>query len=115
MSAKAGARIDKPVSIAVNGSSCESDGRGNIGASFGDALSFSIGPATIGGSFMGMSLTRYSGPGAYAKVLISGYPDKDHAFFGLGTVVVNPDRQTGTFVTGDGAASGSWNCAAPMK
>jgi hypothetical protein len=113
--AKAGARIDKPVSLTVSGGSCENDGKGNIGASFGDALSFNIGPATAGGSFLGMSMARYRGPGAYHKVLISGYPDKAHAFFGLGTIMVNADRQTGTFVTDDGTASGSWNCGTPLK
>jgi hypothetical protein len=112
---KASAKIDRPVSVTVNSGSCESDGKGTVGASFGGVLSFNIGPATAGGSFIGMNMTPYRGPGAYIKVLISGYPDKTHAFFGLGTVVVHADRRSGTFITDDGAASGSWNCGASLK
>jgi|GEM_PF-1140130 hypothetical protein len=110
---KAGATLQKPVAITVTGGSCESDGRGSVGANFGNALTFNIGPATVG--MPGMNKEPYRGPGTYRKVIISGYPNKKVIFAGLGTVIVNPDRQSGTFATDDGRASGSWNCGAPLR
>ena len=64
---------------------------------------------------MKMNTAPYKGPGAYTKVIISGYPGKGLTFFGLGTVVVNADRRTGTFQTDDGKASGSWDCGEVLK
>lgn len=113
--ASAGAKLDKPVAMTVNSGSCESDGQGTIGASFAVAMAFNIGPKTGGAAFLKMNMAPYKGPGAYPKVIISGYPDKGHTFFGLGTVVVNADRRTGTFVTDDGTASGSWDCGEQLK
>ncbi len=110
---KASAKLDKPVALTVATGSCESDGKGSVGANFGNALAFNIGPATVG--MPDMSKAPYKGPGTYRKVIVSGYPDKKTVFAGLGTVVVNADRQTGTFATDDGKASGSWNCGAPLK
>ncbi len=108
---KATAKLEKPVVLAVSGGTCEDDGKGSIGANFGNALAFNIGPATVG--MPEMSKAPYTGPGTYRKVIISGYPDKKTVFLGLGTVVVNADRRTGTFATDDGKAAGSWDCGAP--
>ena len=113
--ASAGAKLDRPVAMTINSGSCESDGHGTIGANFRAALAFNIGPKTGGAAFLKMNMAPYRGPGTYTKVIISGYPDKGHTFFGLGTVVVNVDRRTGTFVTDDGAASGAWNCGEQLK
>ncbi|HZU91506.1 MAG TPA: hypothetical protein VE993_19805 [Stellaceae bacterium] len=110
---KATAKLDKPFALAVTGGSCESDGKGNVGAVFGNALAFNIGPATVG--MPGISKAPYKGPGTYRKVIITGYPDKKVLFAGLGTVVVDADRQKGTFATDDGKASGSWNCGVPLE
>lgn len=110
---KGSAKLDKPIALAVTGGSCESDGKGDVGANFGNALAFNIGPATVG--MPDMSKAPYKGPGTYRKVIISGYPDKKTVFVGLGTVTVNADRQTGTFATDDGQASGSWDCGAPLQ
>ncbi|TAM60891.1 hypothetical protein EPN52_04000 [bacterium] len=62
-----------------------------------------------------MSMAPYRGPGTYRGAMISGYPDKMHPFSGLGTVVVHADRSTGTFVTDDGTAAGTWNCGVVLK
>jgi hypothetical protein len=113
--ATANARIDKPVALIVSGGACESDGKGNVGANFDNALSFNIGPATAEGNFLHMDMRPYKGSGTYGEVLISGYPDKRHGFFGLGTIVVHADKTTGTFSTDDGLASGSWNCGERLK
>jgi hypothetical protein len=110
---KATAKLDKPFTLAVTGGSCESDGKGNVGAVFGNALAFNIGPATV--AMPGVNKAPYKGPGTYRKVIITGYPDKKILFAGLGTVVVGADRQQGTFATDDGKASGSWNCGAPLE
>jgi hypothetical protein len=110
---KATAKLDKPFTFLVSGGSCESDGKGNVGAVFGNALAFNIGPATV--AMPGVNKAPYKGPGTYRKVIITGYPDKKILFAGLGTVVVGADRQQGTFATDDGKASGSWNCGAPLE
>jgi hypothetical protein len=113
--AKGSATLQKPVALTVTGGGCESDGKGTVGANFGNALAFNIGPGTVGAKALGMSQARFVGPGTYRKVMISGYPAKGKVFAGLGTVIVNDDRQTGTFATDDGTAAGSWNCGAPLK
>src|SRR5579875_3792075 len=43
-----GAKLDKPMALTVSGGSCESDGKGSVGANFGNALAFNIGPRTVG-------------------------------------------------------------------
>jgi hypothetical protein len=101
--------------MTVNSGACESDGEGTIGANFGNALAFNIGPKTGGANILKMSTAPYKGSGTYTKVIISGYPEKGHSFLGLGTVVVNGDRKTGTFLTDDGKASGSWDCGEVLK
>lgn len=113
--ANASAKLVKPVAMTINSGSCESDGEGTVGANFGNALAFNIGPKTGGASFLKMNTAPYKGPGTYTKVIISGYPQKGQTFFGLGTVVVNVDRRTGTFKTDDGKASGSWDCGEVLK
>jgi hypothetical protein len=113
--AGASAKLVKPVAMSINSGACESDGEGTVGANFGNALAFNIGPKTGGANVLKMNTTPYKGSGTYTKVIISGYPGKGHTFFGLGTVVVKADRRTGTFVTDDGKASGSWDCGEVLK
>ena len=110
---KAGAKLDKPVALNVSGGACESDGKGSVGANFGNALTFNIGPATVG--VPDMNRAPFLGPGTYRHVMITGYPAKGTVFAGLGTITVNGDRRSGTFATDDGAASGSWDCGAPLR
>jgi hypothetical protein len=104
---KAGAKLDRPVSLSVSGGYCESSGDGIVGANFDNALAFSI-PS-------GTSHAPFTGPGKYQHVLIAGHPQQGVLFGGPGTVVVNPDRRTGTFQTDDGEASGSWDCGTPLQ
>lgn len=112
---KAGAKLVKPVAKTIDDGTCESDGQGTIGANFENAVAFNIGPQTGGASVMKMNTAPYKGPGTYTRVIISGYPEKGHSFLGLGTVVVNADRRTGTFATDDGKASGTWDCGEVLK
>jgi hypothetical protein len=58
----AGAKLDKPLAMSVNSGACESDGQGTIGATFGSALAFNIGPQTGAGAFLKMNLAPYKGP-----------------------------------------------------
>lgn len=111
----ASAKMVKPVAMTIDSGSCESDGEGSVGANFASSLAFNIGPKTGGASIMKMNTAPYKGPGTYTEVIVSGYPSKGHAFVGLGTVVVNSDRRTGTFATDDGKASGTWDCGAALK
>jgi hypothetical protein len=111
----AGAKFDKPVSLTIDGGTCESDGKGSIGANFGSALAFDMGPAVIAPPGLNMSRAPYKGPGTYREVIISGYPAKGVVFLDLGTIVVNADRHSGTFATDDGKAAGSWDCGEPLE
>lgn len=107
--------FDKPVALTIDGGSCKVDGKGSVGANFNNQFAFNIGPATIGADALGMSKAPYTGPGTYHKVIITGYVKGKISIGGLGTIVVHPDVQTGSFVTDDGKAAGSWDCGNPLK
>lgn len=113
---RGGATLVKPIALTVSGASCEDDGKGSIGATFGGGtLAFNIGPATVGAAALGMSTAPYKGPGTYTKAIINGYVPKKVGFGGLGTIVVHADRRTGTFATADGTASGTWDCGMVLR
>lgn len=76
-------------------------------------LRWAVGPQAAGR--VGGSNTPYTGPATYTNAAISGNnPTTKQAYGGFGTVVVNADRTTGTFVLNDGSASGSWDCGSPL-
>lgn len=107
--------FDKPVALTIDGGSCQVDGKGSVGANFNNQFAFNIGPATVGADALGMSKAPYKGPGTYHKVIITGYVKGKISIGGLGTIVVHSDIQTGTFVTDDGKAAGSWDCGSPLR
>lgn len=103
------------MAVAIGDGYCESDGNGSIGANFLNKLAFNIGPATGGAKMLGMDTKPYKGAGTYSKVVVTGFVDPKHSFGLLGTIVVNPDRRTGTFASEDGKASGTWDCGEVLK
>jgi hypothetical protein len=117
-----GATIDKPVAMRLIGARCSDDGKGSIAAFFGpspgadaEKLGFNIGP------ILNVNLPHsrpYAGPGIYTGAQIAGIPvphDYKTMFTDQGTVVVNADRQSGTFATDDGKAAGKWDCGTPLR
>lgn len=109
------AKIEKPVELSVPVGGCESDGEGTIGANFNNKLAFNIGPKTGGADMLGMSKAPYKGAGTYTKAMITGFVDAKNSFGGLGMIVFNADRRTGTFATDDGKASGTFDCGEALK
>jgi hypothetical protein len=95
-----GATMVKPVALSVTGADCSDNGSGSVAAFFPphtlkSTVGFNIGPIP------GVDLPHsapYKGPGTYQ-----------------GAIVVNADRQTGTFATDDGKASGTWDCGTPLR
>jgi hypothetical protein len=118
-----GATIERPVSSHVNGGFCRTDGKDTAGGVFpssGDTrLAFSIGP----GTYSPMpnpkpSKEPYKGPATYKSVMMSlntGTRAKPNWIGELGTIIVNRDRQTGSFKTDDGVSSGTWDCGKPLE
>jgi len=62
---------------------------------------------------MHASKAAYTGPGKYRNVIVMVYLGKtalEDTYGGLGTVTVNADSRTGSFVLNDGSAAGTWDC-----
>jgi hypothetical protein len=117
-SSPAGARIDKPFTLAVSGADCYSGTGKNAGdVAFGfpnrgadAALRFTIGPLRDGLSPGQENNKAYSGPGDYPNVGIAGKAPGQKPFVGYGTIIVNANEESGSFRLADGSASGTWNC-----
>lgn len=57
----------------------------------------------------------YTGPGTYTHILLSASSaDVSHSIAGSATVVINADKQTGTFQMDDGSGAGSFDCGSPI-
>lgn len=59
---------------------------------------------------------KFTGPGTYKNEIIAVYLGKtalQDSYGGLGTVVINADGHTGTFVLNDGSATGHFDCGVP--
>ena len=114
--------IDRPVAKhrTVTGGICQILSTGTFAASFAPdklpTLGFTIGPKAAMAEEMHASLKPFSGPGTYKNVIVAVYLGKTalvDSYGGLGTVTMNGDGHTGTFVTNDGKASGHFDCGAP--
>lgn len=118
----AGATITRPFSQTVSGAMCYV-GQGNYKSdvAFGfprrqpttDAtLAFTLGPLTDGSSPGQEHNAPYTGAGTYTNIGIYVQPPSGASFAGYGTVIVNADRQTGSFQMS--SAAGTWNCGSPI-
>jgi hypothetical protein len=77
-------------------------------------LAFTIGPKSAMADLMHADKKPFAGPGVYRNVVIAVYLGKtalDDTHAGLGTVTVNGDGRSGTFVLNDGTTAGHWSCA----
>jgi hypothetical protein len=122
---KGGARIDKPFQAQITGAQCvyvPSSHPGFAGFLFppdapnptSATLGFTLGPNPQVGQDAAHN-PPYTGPGHYAHIILAGStPDGKQSFGDFGTVIINADKQTGTFVTDDGTASGSFDCGFPL-
>ena len=73
-------------------------------------LSLTIGP----GESLHANQSKYKGPGKYANEIIAVYlgeTSKEDHYFGLGTVTVAADGESGTFALNDGSVEGAFNCS----
>jgi hypothetical protein len=116
------AHIVKPKARVANTGYCLNDQKGTLGGVFGPSalppLAFTIGPRSAMADQMHASKASYTGPGKYHDVIVMVYLGKDalhDTYGGLGTVTVNSDSRTGSFVLNDGTASGTWNCGRSVR
>ena len=59
---------------------------------------------------------KFTGPGTYKNEIIAVYLGKtalEDSYMGLGTVVINSDKHSGTFLLNDKSAAGHFDCGAP--
>jgi hypothetical protein len=120
--AQSRATVDKPKSVTVTIGTCRilSDGTfsGNFGPTNLPTLAFSIGPHATMADAMHASKAPFNGPGKYDNVIVALYLGKtalQDSYGGLGSIVLNPDGHTGTFLLNDKTASGSFDCGAVPK
>jgi hypothetical protein len=59
---------------------------------------------------------KFTGPGTYKNEIIAVYLGQtalQDSYMGLGTVVINADKQSGRFVLNNGSAAGRFDCGKP--
>ena len=86
------------------------------------AVSFTLGPDPSGLANNSASNPTFHGPGTYSNITITVLNPgalSDPSVFGLGTVTVNADDQTGSFnatdLTGGANGAGTFDCGAPLS
>jgi hypothetical protein len=114
------ATIDKPKSRTVTGGFCRilssSTFSGNWGPSSLPTLALTIGPGSAMADQLHANKAKFSGPGTYRNEIIAVYLGKtalEDSYLGLGTVVINADKHSGTFSLNDGSAAGHFDCGVP--
>ncbi len=115
--AAGGIRIEKPFQQQLAGAECYSGGgksAGNVGFGFPSrskrVLAFTLGPLRDNLSPGQENNKPYDGAGAYPNIGIALKSPNGKSIVGFGTITVNPDLQSGTFVLNDGSAAGTWDC-----
>ena len=79
-------------------------------------LALTIGPASAMADTLHANKANFTGPGTYKNEIIAVYLGKtalEDSYMGLGTVVINADKHSGTFSLNDKSASGRFDCGAP--
>jgi hypothetical protein len=115
------ATIDKPKSRTVAGGLCRILNNNTFSGNFGPSsslptLALTIGPGSTMADALHANKTPFSGPGTYKNEIIAVYLGKtamEDSYMGLGTVVIKPDKRSGTFTLNDKSASGHFDCGAP--
>jgi|SRR5262252_6269180 len=109
--------IEKPRPRTVTTGSCRILNDGTFSGTWGPAdlptLAFTIGPGAAMADQMHANKAKFAGPGKYQNEILAIYLGKtalEDSYGGLGTVVINADGHSGTFVTNDAKASGRFDC-----
>jgi hypothetical protein len=115
------ATIDKPKSRTVTGGFCRVLGNDTFSGNFGPnsslpTLALTIGPASAMADALHANKAKFTGPGTYKNEIIAVYLGKtalEDSYMGLGTVIINADKHSGTFSLNDKSAAGHFDCGAP--
>jgi len=115
------ATIDKPKSRTVTGGFCRILSNNTFSGNFGPnsslpTLALTIGPGSAMADALHANKANFTGPGNYKNVIIAVYLGKtalEDSYMGLGTVVINADKHSGTFTLNDKSASGHFDCGVP--
>ena len=115
------ATIDKPKSRTVTGGFCRVLSNNTFSGNFGPnssmpTLALTIGPGSAMADALHANKANFTGPGTYKNEIIAVYLGKtalEHSYMGLGTVVINADKHSGTFTLNDKSAAGHFDCGAP--
>jgi len=115
------ATIDKPKSRTVTGGFCRILSNNTFSGNFGPnsslpTLALTIGPSSAMADALHANKANFTGPGTYKNVIIAVYLGKtalEDSYMGLGTVVINADKHSGTFTLNDKSASGHFDCGVP--
>lgn len=115
------ATIDKPKSRTVTGGFCRILSNDTFSGNFGPnsslpTLALTIGPASAMADQLHANKAKFTGPGTYKNEIIAVYLGKtalEDSYMGLGTVIINADKHSGTFSLNDKSAVGHFDCGAP--
>jgi hypothetical protein len=115
------ATIDKPKSRTVAGGFCRILSNSTFSGNFGPnsslpTLALTIGPGSTMSDALHANKANFTGPGTYKNEIIAVYLGKtalEDSYMGLGTVVINVNKHSGTFTLNDKSASGHFDCGAP--
>jgi hypothetical protein len=115
------ATIDKPKSRTVTGGYCRVLNNETFSGSFGPnrslpTLALTIGPASTMSDQLHANKAKFTGPGTYKNEIIAVYLGKtalEDSYMGLGTVIINADKHSGSFMLNDKSAAGHFDCGAP--
>jgi hypothetical protein len=115
------ATIDKPKTRTVTGGFCRILSNNTFSGNFGPnsslpTLALTIGPGSTMADALHANKANFTGPGMYKNEIIAVYLGKtalEDSYMGLGTVVINADKHSGTFSLNDKSAAGHFDCGAP--
>ena len=115
------ATIEKPKSRSVTGGFCRILGNDTFSGNFGPnsslpTLALTIGPRSAMADQLHANKANFNGPGTYKNEIIAVYLGKtalEDSYLGLGTVIINADKHSGTFTLNDKSAAGHFDCGAP--
>ena len=114
------ATIDKPKPRAVTGGFCRILSNDTFSGNWGPnsslpTLALTIGPGSTMADALHANKAKFTGPGTYKNEIIAVYLGKtalEDSYLGLGTVIINADKHSGTFTLNDKSAAGHFDCGA---
>ena len=115
------ATIDKPKSRTVSGGFCRILSNDTFSGNFGPnsslpTLALTIGPGSAMADALHANKAKFAGPGTYKNEIIAVYLGKtalEDSYMGLGIVIINSDKHSGSFTLNDKSAAGHFDCGLP--